>query len=404
MVGKLDIKPDFGVFDAYPDLAYFDSASTALVPKTSVKATADFLNTIAVSSRRGAHRLAVKGSTIVENVRASLAKFMNTDKSQISFHATVPCTVASFAYGYDWHREGRNQIVIAQSEEHSILVALLRVAQVLNLVVKIAPVDQMGILDTEALETLVNRQTGIVAVGHMAAGVGVHNPLPEVAHIAHENEAMLLTDATRSLNFGNDPLHSLGMDVLISSGNVSFMSPPGLVIQWMDKNVGMSHVPGVIGGSAIGNVTPPSYDIAMQPDKFESGIINVPAIAGLGAALEYIRSLQPRGLLQHMVALSRYMANRLAETEGLVVYGSHNDSSTIFSFNIAGGNRISCHDVSLFLDQSNVAVRSGLLCAHPFVQSLAEEGVVQASLHAYNSLDDIDRLADSLRLILDQLI
>ncbi|RDE16610.1 MAG: hypothetical protein C4K49_04415 [Candidatus Thorarchaeota archaeon] len=403
MVGKLDIKPDFGVFDAYPDLAYFDSASTTLVPKVSVKATADFLNTVAVSSRRGAHKLAVKGSTIVENVRISLAKFMNMDKSEISFHDTVPCTVASFAYGYDWHKEGRNQIVIAQSEEHSVLVALLRVAEVLNLVVKIVPVDQMGTLDTEALQTLVNRQTGIVAVGHTAAGVGARNPLAEVARIVHENEAVLLTDATRSLSFGNDRFHSLGMDVLVLSGNVGFMGSPGLVIQWIDKNLGMEHVPGVIGGSAIGNVTPPSYDIAMQPDKFESGIINVPAIAGLGASLEYIRSFQPRDLSQHIAALSRYMTKRLAETEGLVVYGSHNDSSTIFGFNVAAGNGISCHDVSLFLDQSNIAVRSGLLCAHPFVHSLAEEGIVQASLHAYNSLDDIDRLADSLQLIVDQL-
>ena len=98
------------------------------------------------------------------------------------------------------------------------------------------------------------------------------------------------------------------------------------------------------------------------------------------------------------------MLERLTSIDDIVLYGLPDESSTIFGFNIGENRGISCHDVSLFLDQSNVAVRSGLLCAHPLVRLLASEGIVQASLHAYNSFDDIDRLADSLKLIREQLL
>jgi len=65
---------------------------------------------------------------------------------------------------------------------------------------------------------------------------------------------------------------------------------------------------------------------------------------------------------------------------------------------------VNCHDIALFLDESNVAVRSGLICAHPLVQAVSAEGIIQASIHAYNSLTDIDHLMDTLVIISNQLL
>jgi len=400
----LEVKSDFGVYDVHPDLAYFDSASTSLVPKKAIKATTIFLNTCTVSSRRGAYKLAVMSNTLVENARSSLADFINTEKSQVSFHGSLPAAVASFAYGYDWHKENRDHIAIAESEEHSILTTLLRVAEVLGLQVDIIPIDNTGLLQIEQLKARVNSRTGMIAVSDVTTGVGVQNPTNEIAGIAHENGAILMTDATRSMGTTTHSPKSIGADVLFFSGNVGLMGPPGLTVQWIDKSLGTVLLPGIIGGSAVANVTPSSYDIAMQPDKFEPGTINVPAIVGLGAAIDYLRTLHSRGFLDHMKALSQYMLERLTSIDNLVLYGLPSESSTIFGFNMGEGGGISCHDISLFLDQSNVAVRSGLLCAHPLIRVFANEGIIQASLHVYNSFQDIDRLAESLRLIREQLL
>jgi len=399
-----DVKKGFSIYDNNPDLAYFDSASTTLVPKTAIDAMTTFLTSTVVSSRRGAYKLAVNGGSIVEGVRAKLATFLNTDKAQVSFQKSIPSAVASLVYGYDWKKEQRNKIIISQSEEHSVLVALLRAAQVLNLQVETIPVDKNGILNIETLKDAVDEKTGVVAVGHVTVGIGVSNPIEEVARIAHENESLLLTDISRSVAFLDRPPTSLKADILLFSGNIGLMGPPGLSVQWVTRTLGTKHIPGIIGGSSVANVEKTSFESSFQPDKFESGTINIPAIAGLGAAIDYLSQLHQNNFHSHMRIISRYMADRLNDMKCLTVYGTPNDRNTIFGFNLGSDSGMSCHDVALFLDESNIAVRSGLVCAHPLIRPISSEGIVQASLHVYNSLEEVDRLIDGLRLICNHLL
>jgi cysteine desulfurase/selenocysteine lyase len=404
MPTSLDIKSDFGIYDNNTDFAYFDSASTTLIPKTTVNAIDNFLTSTLVSSRRGAYRLAVQGGTIVEQARSNLANYLQTDKSQISFQKSIPSTVASFAYGYDWQTEDRDKIVIAESEEHSIFVSLLRVAEVLNLQVIIVPINENGELNIEELESAVDSKTGIVAVGHVPVGLGIQNPVYESARIAHENGALLLSDVTRSMGFTKESPLSLEADLLVFSANIGLMGPPGLAIQWIDKSIKTKHIPGILGSSATGQVEELSYEISSAPDKFESGILNIPAIVGLNASIEYLQKLKSHHFNDYMITLGNHMKDRLSEIPNIIVYGSHHNQKTIFGFNLGTENGINCHDIALFLDESNIAVRSGFLCAHPLIDRIEPEGIIQASLHAYNSTDDIDHLVDILHTISKQLL
>jgi cysteine desulfurase/selenocysteine lyase len=402
MTDRLDIKQDFGIFDQNPDLIYLDSSSTTLVPKLAVDATSNFLNSVVVSTRRGAHKLAVKGGAIVEEVRGTLSRFLDTNKSQISFQKSIPSAVGSLIYGYDWKTMKKNKVIIAQSEENSVLVAILRAAEVLSLDVEIVPTDDDGVLSLEGLESSIDNETGIVAVGHVTPGIGIHNPVEKVAKVVHETNALLLTDATRSAGF-DDSITSMGSDILVFSANVGLMGPPGLALQWIDKSVGETYRPGILGGSAVSDVKNGSFEPALQPDKFEPGSLNVPAIAGLGASLEYLTNLYSNGFSRHLTTLSKYMHKKLTTLPGIVVYGKPSEKTTVFGFNLSP-EIVNCHDIALFLDESNVAVRSGLICAHPLVQAVADEGIIQASLHAYNSVTDIDHLIETLATIADQLL
>lgn len=402
MTDGFDIKGDFAIFDQNPELVYLDSASTTLVPKPAVAATTSFLNSIVVSTRRGAHSLAVKGGAIVEDVRKSLAQSLNTEKSQISFQKSISSAIGSLVYGYDWKTKNKNKIIIAQSEENSVLVAILRAAEVLGLTVEIVPIDTNGVLSLEVLKTLVDDDTGIVAVGHVTPGFGLYNPIKKVAEIVHKTDALLLTDTTRSAGFDNS-ITSLGSDILVFLANVGLMGPPGLALQWIDKSLGEKFRPGILGGSAVSDVQKGSFEPALQPDKFEPGYLNVPAIAGLGASLEYLTNLYSHGFHTHLKTLSKYMYKRLAELPDIVIYGKPNERTTVFGFNLSP-DVVNCHDIALFLDESNIAVRSGLICAHPLVQAVADEGIIQASLHAYNSIADIDHLMNTLATISNQLL
>ncbi|MHA1958843.1 MAG: aminotransferase class V-fold PLP-dependent enzyme [Candidatus Thorarchaeota archaeon] len=404
MNAKIDIKSDFGIYDSIPNLAYLDSASTALVPKTVIDAVVRFLSLTVASARRGAHRFAIAGNQIVEDTRTSLSNYLTTDSTQISFQKSVASTIASIAFGFDWRSNKRNKIVIAESEEHSILVALLRVAEILRLEVDTIPLDSTLMLDIESATDKIDTNTGIVAVGHVTVGTGNTNPVKDIAEIVHDSGALLLTDATRSVGITNQNPVELGADIVVFSGNIGLLAPPGLAIQWIDKQVGENISPGILGGSTVTNVEAQTFETAFQPDKYEPDVLNVPSIAGLQVSLDYIRQLESRKLQTHMKNLSKQMTSRLSEIDNLIIYGSPQQSRTIFGFNVGEQNGINCHDIALFLDEMDIAVRSGLLCAHPLVKSISEEGIIQVSLHAYNTSTDIHRLSDALETITTDLL
>ena len=400
----MNIRSDFPLLVNNPNMTYLDSASTTLVPGISVKSVEHFLNNTTASSRRGAHSLATRGNTIVESARKSMAEYLGTNSSQISFQKSIPSAVASFAFGYDWHKTRKSSIVIAENEEHSVLVALQRVAQILLLEVKTIPIDENGVLKIDILDSLVDHKTGIVAACATTVGWGVHNPLEDIAAIAHEKGAVLLTDASQSIAFNEQSLMQSGADIIIASGNIGLMGPPGLAIQWIEKSLGIDHIPGILGGSSVADVRLAEHDVALPPDRFESGMLNVPAIAGLGISIDYLMKLKASGMVSHMKDLSTYLRKRLGEISGIKIYGNPDDTSTIFGFNLGDEGDISCHDIALFLDESDIAVRSGLLCAHPLVKGASSEGIIQVSLHVYNSKNEIDRLFNNLETISKDLI
>lgn len=400
----MNIKSDFGIYEENPNLVYLDSASTTLVPKISTLAIATFLDTIIVSSRRGAYKLAIRGSEAVESVRSSLAQFFKTELSSISFQKSIPSAVASLVYGYNWKQSGKKKIAISQNEENSVFVAALRAAEVLDLEVEIIALEKDGCLSLNSLEHTIDDKTGIVAVGHVLPGLGIKNPLKEVEKIVHNHDALLMTDITRSIGVTKESPLNYGSDIFLFSANIGLMGPPGLAIQWIAPSVDTNHIPGILGGFSISNVAAKKYETAFQPDKYESGYINVPAIVGLGKSIEYLTNLHNIGLIDHLGNLSRYMRKRLDEIDNLTLYGNHDDSSTIFGFNLNESSEVGCHDIALFLDESNIAVRSGFICAHPLVQSITHDGLIQVSIHGYNSFDDIDRLAETLIIINEQLV
>lgn len=400
----MNLKPDFGVYDSMPNFVYFDSASTTLVPKIASENTKKFLDTTVTSSRRGAHRLAVQAGSQVEEVRGNLAKHLATDRHQLSFQKSIPTAVASFAYGFYGQNKKRTKIVISQNEENSVFVSLLRVAEVLNLDVEVIPVDTEGILDLAYLDRTIDEETGIVAVSHVTVGIGTTNPTNEIQRMTDEKGAILLCDATRSIGFLDYRPENLGADIVLFSGNIGLMGPPGLAIQWICSKLGDSHIPGILGGSAVANVEPKSYEISLQPDKFESGMLNVPAIVGLGQSLSYTQQIGIENIINHLRNLYKHLETRFTELDELIIYGPKHRYGTILGFNIGRDTGINCHEVAMFLDDSNIAVRSGLLCAHPLIKPLAKDGLVQVSIHTYNTKPDVDCLVDALGTIIRELL
>ncbi|NWF94709.1 MAG: aminotransferase class V-fold PLP-dependent enzyme [Candidatus Thorarchaeota archaeon] len=406
MTLPLDVRKDFPVLRNIPSLAYFDSASTCLMPDPAIDAMVHFLRTKAVSSRRGAHRLAVEGANTVEECRAKIAALSRTEPRLLSFQHSVALAVASVAYGYDWKRTGRTKITVSQTEDHDVVAPLIRAAQVLRLRLETIPLRSDGTLDPDTATRMIDKDSGLVAISPVSPGTGDLNPIRELCQKAHEEGCVVISDLTRSMGFSSFEFQSVGSDIVLCSANSGLLGPPGLAIQWMSDEAGMAIRPGIAGSSAVSNVEGDSFDFSLPPDMFEPGFVNVPGVAGLSAAIDYISSLGV-GQIKHQIrSISNLMSESLGRIDGLILYGTHHSERTIFSFNVGNqtADNVNCHDVALLLDESDIAVRSGFLCAQPLVHTLSADGVVQASIHVYNSIDDMIRLRTALEAIAGQLL
>ena len=190
-----------------------------------------------------------------------------------------------------------------------------------------------------------------------------------------------------------------GADIVFFSANVAFLAPPGVVIQWIERGLAANLRPAIVGSSSIANIEDGSVDIANIPDRFETGILDIPAITGLNRAVEYIRKIGEERIRTHIRKMVQTIERGLRKIEGVVVYGEQGVPKTLVGFNVAGKTDLNCHDVAMFLEQAGVAVRSGLLCAHEFTRTFHREGVVQASPHLYNDESDVTRLIGTLEEI-----
>jgi cysteine desulfurase/selenocysteine lyase len=149
------------------------------------------------------------------------------------------------------------------------------------------------------------------------------------------------------------------------------------------------------GGDMIREVKINETKFNDLPWKFEAGTPNVSAAIGLMEAIKYLETLGMDNVFNHTQELTKYALKRLREIPKLKIYGAENRNGLI-SFNLAD---IHPHDVSAFLDESNIAIRGGHMCAQPLVNSFGEVAVARVSFYIYNTKEEIDKLIEGLKKI-----
>ena len=148
------------------------------------------------------------------------------------------------------------------------------------------------------------------------------------------------------------------------------------------------------GGEMIRDVTEDMVTYAEPPHRFEAGTPPIVEAIGLGAALSYIEKLGRDKIAAHEAGLRDYAQERLSRINSLTMYGTARDKGAIFAFNMAGAHP---HDISTIIDREGVAVRAGTHCAQPLLARYGVTATCRASFGLYNTLDEVDRLAEALQ-------
>ena len=147
------------------------------------------------------------------------------------------------------------------------------------------------------------------------------------------------------------------------------------------------------GGEMIRDVTEDNVTYGDPPHRFEAGTPPIVQAIGLGAALDYMRSVGLEAIAAHEASLAAYAQERLGAVNSLDIYGHAPGKGAIVAFNLKGAH---AHDVATVLDRSGVAVRAGTHCAQPLLKRLGVTSTCRASFALYNTTDEVDRLAEAL--------
>jgi cysteine desulfurase / selenocysteine lyase len=148
------------------------------------------------------------------------------------------------------------------------------------------------------------------------------------------------------------------------------------------------------GGGMIERVTLEGTTFAPPPARFEAGTPPIAQAVGLGAAIDYLKTLPGESLARHEEDLLSYATTRVGELQGIRLIGTAKDRVSVLSFSVEG---VHPHDVGTVLDARGVAVRAGHHCAQPLMRRFGVQGTVRASFGLYNRREEVDVFVDALR-------
>ncbi|TQV85137.1 cysteine desulfurase [Exilibacterium tricleocarpae] len=391
------VRRDFPALDQIVNdnaLVYLDNAATTQKPDAVIDAVGDYYRNDNANVHRAAHALSGRATAAFEAARSKLARFINSAGTEELIWTRGTTEAINLVAG-SWGRANiaaGDKVLVTELEHHSNIVPWQLLAQEKGAQLVVLPVTDRGELDLDALETLLDERVKLVALSHASNALGTLNPVEAVIAKARSVGAKVLVDGAQGAAHWPVDVQALGCDFYAFSGHKMF-GPTGIGALWGRRDLLDAMPPYQGGGEMIERVSFSGTTFNSLPYKFEAGTPNIAGAIGLGAAVDYIESLDRSAAAQHEAALLDYALQRAADCGGLTRVGAPQRAASIYSFLVDGAHP---GDVGMLLDQQGVAVRTGHHCAQPLMERFAIPGTVRASFSFYNTFADVDRLFAAL--------
>jgi cysteine desulfurase/selenocysteine lyase len=396
------IRKDFPVLSTTVNgkpLVYLDNAASSQVPQVVIDRGSKYLQEEHSNIHRGVHYLSQTATTAYEAAREKVKRFINAREAAECIFVrgtTEGINLVALSYGKKFIGEG-DEILISGMEHHSNILPWQMTAGECGAKIKVIPLNERGELIIEEYEGLLNERTKIVAVAHVSNALGTVNPIKEIVATAHKYGVPVLVDAAQSVPHFPVDVQDLDCDFYVFSGHKMYASTGCGILygkrHWLDQMP-----PYQTGGGMIRTVTFEKSTFAPIPDKFEAGTPAIAAGIGIGAAIDYINSIDFKAAAAYEHELVEYAASRLADIPGVKIIGTAAKRASVLSFTI---ENVHPHDIGTILDQEGIAVRAGHHCAQPVMQFFDVPATARASFAFYNTKDEADKLADAIQKVIE---
>jgi cysteine desulfurase / selenocysteine lyase len=373
------IRSQFPFFDANPHVVYVDSAATSQKPRFVIDALTKYLTASVANPERGTYALAEHNRASIEEVRASVARFLRAESPhRIVF--TSGCTDGLNLLTHSLsHVMTSTDEVLLHPLDHKACVAPWH-----SLGVQVrhyATHPHSGLIDMQDLVSKITPRTRVIVVTHSHNVFGVVNAV-ETLRAQVPDHCFIILDAAQTAGHMPLDVSELGVDAVAFSGHKMFAAE-GTGVLWLSERLQQTLKPHRFGGGT---------------HAFEPGTPNTAGIISLGAAITYINSLGQETIERTVHDLTRYTVSALGKIPTIdflpgIAYEKKHRTTGIISFRMRD---ISSEQIAHTLTQSSICVRAGSHCAY------TEDAIrdsVRVSLHVYNTEADIDALVTTLKHI-----
>jgi cysteine desulfurase / selenocysteine lyase len=391
------IRADFPILQEQVNgkpLVYLDNAATSQKPKQVIETLDTYYREYNSNIHRGVHSLSEKATAVYESAREKVKTFISADTTkEIIFvrGATEAINLVAQSFGRNNISAG-DEIIITELEHHSNIVPWQILCEQTGATLRYIPINDAGELIIEEYEKLLNKNTKIVAVGHISNALGTINPIKKIIDKAHSVGAKVLVDGAQAVPHTKVNVKELGCDFYVFSGHKLF-GPTGIGVLYGKESLLEAMPPYQGGGDMIQTVSMSKSTYNALPYKFEAGTPHIAGVIGLGAAIDYVNELDLTVTTQYENELLDYANEQASQISDLKYVGTAKNKTSILSFTLG---RIHPHDIGTILDGEGVAIRAGHHCAMPVMERFGIPATARASFAFYNTREEVDALIQAI--------
>lgn len=392
-----EIRKDFPILNRKingKSLVYFDNAATAQTPKQVIDVIVDYYSLYNANIHRGVHQLSQEATDKYEESRQTIQKHFNAKHAhEIIFTSGTTHSINLVASGFRSILKKNDVVLVSALEHHSNIVPWQMLCEKTGALLKVIPMTQEGELDMDEFETLLKLKPKLIFTNHISNALGTINPIKKIITKAHSVGAAVLVDGAQACPHIKPDVQELDVDFYVTSAH-KMCGPTGVGMLYAKEEWLKKLPPYQGGGEMISEVTFDKTTYADLPHKFEAGTPNICGGIAFGAAVDYMNSIGFEQIAAYENELLAYATTKLLEIEGLKIYGTSSNKTSVISFNIEG---VHAYDLGTIIDKLGIAIRTGQHCAQPIMDFYGISGTARASFAFYNTKEEIDLLVAALK-------
>lgn len=390
------MKALFPIFSAHPELVYLDSNATSQKPEVVIETIERYYRAENANVHRGVYQLSENATRLFEEARLNIAAYMHAEPSEVIFTrgTTEAINLVAQCAGAAFLRPG-DEIVLTVAEHHSNIVPWQIVAERHGAKIKFIPLTANRRLDLEVAKSLITEKTRFVSLAHVSNVLGVIHPIREIIKLAKAVGALTMIDGAQGIPHLRVNVKEIDCDFYAFSGHKAF-GPTGIGVLYGKKALLQAMPPYQGGGDMIERVTLEGSTWNELPSKFEAGTPHMAGVIGLGAAVDFLKSIDMEAILKHDQTLGRHLCDILKAEFPKVKIMAEPGEDWVGSVCLSHAD-IHPHDLAAVCDGEGIAIRAGHHCAQPLMEVLGETATARISPGLYNDMSDIERFVKALR-------